>query len=52
MREDIAQGVRDTWAAAIGLIPLGLAFGLLMVQSGFSWWWTPCLLYTSDAADE
>ena len=41
MREDIAQGVRDTWAAAIGLIPLGLAFGLLMVQSGFSWWWTP-----------
>ena len=41
MREDIAQGLRDTWAAAIGLIPLGLAFGLLMVQSGFSWWWTP-----------
>ena len=41
MREDISQGVRDTWAAAIGLIPLGLAFGLLMVQSGFSWWWTP-----------
>lgn len=37
MREDIAQGLRDTWAAAIGLIPLGL----LMVQSGFSWWWTP-----------
>ena len=41
MREDISQGVRDTRAAAIGLIPLGLAFGLLMVQSGFSWWWTP-----------
>lgn len=41
MREDISQGLRDTWAAAIGLIPLGLAFGLLMVQSGFSWWWTP-----------
>lgn len=41
MREDISQGLRDTRAAAIGLIPLGLAFGLLMVQSGFSWWWTP-----------
>lgn len=41
MRADISQGLRDTWAAAIGLIPLGLAFGLLMVQSGFSWWWTP-----------
>ena len=37
MRADISQGLRDTWAAAIGLIPLGL----LMVQSGFSWWWTP-----------
>jgi len=41
MREDISQGLRATRAAAIGLIPLGLAFGLLMVQSGFSWWWTP-----------
>lgn len=22
-------------------MPLGLAFGLLMAQSGFAWWWTP-----------
>lgn len=41
MREEIHNGIKDTWAAALGLIPLGLAFGLLMVQSGFSWWWTP-----------
>jgi integral membrane amino acid transport protein len=41
MREAIHKGIKDTWAAALGLIPLGLAFGLLMVQSGFSWWWTP-----------
>ena len=41
MREEIHKGIKDTWAAALGLIPLGLAFGLLMVQSGFSWWWTP-----------
>ena len=41
MREEIHKGINDTWAAALGLIPLGLAFGLLMVQSGFSWWWTP-----------
>ncbi|MER0079287.1 AzlC family ABC transporter permease [Corynebacterium sp. KPL2830] len=40
MREEIHKGIKDTWAAALGLIPLGLAFGLLMVQSGFSWWWT------------
>ena len=26
---------------ALGLVPLGLAFGLLMTQSGFAWWWTP-----------
>lgn len=41
MREEIHKGIKDTWAAALGLIPLGLAFGLLMVQSGFSWWWIP-----------
>ena len=41
MREEIHKGIKDTWAAALGLIPVGLAFGLLMVQSGFSWWWTP-----------
>ena len=29
------------WLVALGLIPLGLAFGLLMTQSGFAWWWTP-----------
>src|SRR5699024_9642058 len=32
---------KDSWAVGIGLIPLGLAFGLLMVQTGFAWWWTP-----------
>ncbi len=29
-----------------GLFPLGVAFGLLMVQSGFSWWWTPIFSVT------
>ena len=37
----IRLGLRDMWLVALGLIPLGLAFGLLMVQSGFAWWWTP-----------
>ncbi len=32
---------RDTVAVGFGLVPLGLAFGVLMVQSGFAWWWTP-----------
>ncbi|WP_448853322.1 AzlC family ABC transporter permease [Corynebacterium frankenforstense] len=38
---EIKGGVRETWAVGLGLIPLGLALGLLMVQSGYAWWWTP-----------
>lgn len=37
----IRAGVRDAWVVGLGLVPLGLAFGLLMTQSGFAWWWTP-----------
>lgn len=40
-RAEIARGVRDCWAVGLGLIPLGLAFGVLVVQTGFSWWWAP-----------
>ncbi|WP_291314458.1 AzlC family ABC transporter permease [Corynebacterium sp. UBA2622] len=40
-RAEILQGSRDTALVGLGLIPLGLAFGLLMTQSGFAWWWTP-----------
>lgn len=40
-RSEIARGVRDCWAVGLGLIPLGLAFGVLVVQTGFSWWWAP-----------
>ena len=29
------------WPVGLGLIPLGLAFGVLIVQSGFAWWWAP-----------
>lgn len=38
--EEIKKGIKDSWAVGIGLVPLGLAFGLLMVQTGFDWWWT------------
>lgn len=40
---DIRQGLAETWAIGLGLIPLGLSFGLLVVQSGFAWWWAPIL---------
>lgn len=38
---EIRGGIRETGAVGLGLVPLGLAFGLLMVQSGYAWWWTP-----------
>lgn len=38
---EVRAGIRETWAVGLGLVPLGLAFGLLMTQSGFAWWWTP-----------
>lgn len=39
--DEIREGVRASWTVALGLLPLGLAFGLLVSQSGFAWWWTP-----------
>ena len=38
---EVRGGIAETLAVGLGLIPLGLAFGLLMVQTGFAWWWTP-----------
>ncbi|RNE48115.1 AzlC family ABC transporter permease [Corynebacterium alimapuense] len=38
---EIREGIHDAWAVALGLVPLGLAFGLLMTQVGFAWWWAP-----------
>jgi len=40
-REEIRAGLRDSWVVGLGLVPLGLAFGLLMTQAGYAWWWTP-----------
>lgn len=37
----ISLGLKDVWLVGLGLIPLGLAFGVLMTQAGFAWWWTP-----------
>lgn len=40
-RSDLATAARDTVGVGFGLFPLGLAFGLLLVQSGLQWWWAP-----------
>ncbi len=37
----IRAGVADSWAVGLGLVPLGLAFGVVLTQGGFDWWWAP-----------
>lgn len=39
--EQARQGVRDSALVGLGIVPLGLAFGLLITQAGFAWWWAP-----------
>lgn len=46
MRSDLTTAARDTAAVGFGLFPLGLAFGLLLVQSGLEWWWAPIFSFT------
>ncbi|APE11372.1 AzlC family ABC transporter permease [Rhodococcus pyridinivorans] len=38
---EIRAGIEDSWAVGLGLIPLGLAFGVVLTQGGFEWWWAP-----------
>ncbi|MBT8161791.1 MULTISPECIES: AzlC family ABC transporter permease [Arthrobacter] len=39
----IKAGIKDSFAAGLGMFPLGIAFGLLVVQSGLPWWVAPAL---------
>ncbi|MHB2251818.1 AzlC family ABC transporter permease [Corynebacterium aurimucosum] len=41
MRAEIIKAIQICMPIAVGVVPLGLAFGVLMVQTGFDWWWTP-----------
>ncbi|MGO2112975.1 MAG: AzlC family ABC transporter permease [Pseudoclavibacter sp.] len=40
---EIAAGLRVVLPACVGVIPLGLALGVLVVQAGLDWWWGPAL---------
>lgn len=31
----------DTVSVGVALVPLGVAFGLLVVEAGLDWWWAP-----------
>ncbi|WP_017236577.1 AzlC family ABC transporter permease [Streptomyces sp. SS] len=39
MRSDARAAFKDSASVGLGLVPLGLAFGLLVTQSGLDWWW-------------
>jgi 4-azaleucine resistance transporter AzlC len=38
---DVRVALRDTFPVAMGYIPLGMAYGLLLVQSGLPWYVAP-----------
>lgn len=40
-RAAVADGVRDAAGVGMGYVPLGAAFGVLLVTSGLEWWWAP-----------
>ncbi|MEU6551020.1 AzlC family ABC transporter permease [Streptomyces sp. NPDC046915] len=42
-RTRISQGVRDSFSAGLGIFPLGIALGLLIIQAGLPWWLAPAL---------
>ena len=42
-RAEVWAGVGMSLAAGLGMFPLGIAFGLLVVQAGLPWWVAPAL---------
>ncbi|NEW51206.1 AzlC family ABC transporter permease [Nocardia cyriacigeorgica] len=42
-QEQITAGIGDSVSAGLGIFPLGIALGLLVVQAGLPWWLTPAL---------
>jgi 4-azaleucine resistance transporter AzlC len=42
-REQVTAGVRDSFSAGLGIFPLGIALGLLVLQAGLPGWLAPAL---------
>lgn len=42
-RAEVAEGIRLSGPAGLGLVPLGVAFGMLVVQAGLPGWTAPLL---------
>lgn len=39
----VALGIRDSLGVGLGIFPLGVALGMLVVQAGLPWWLAPAL---------
>ena len=42
-RTEVAAGLGDSLGVGIGILPLGVALGVLVVQAGLPWWLAPAL---------
>jgi len=42
-RTQIRAGIRDSYAAGLGMFPIGVTLGLLVVQAGLPWWFAPAI---------
>ncbi|MDK4281706.1 AzlC family ABC transporter permease [Corynebacterium propinquum] len=40
-RESVRAGLQEAAPVFLGLVPLGLAFGVFITQLGYAWWWAP-----------
>ncbi|MCD4550331.1 MULTISPECIES: AzlC family ABC transporter permease [unclassified Schaalia] len=40
---EISRGIHAALPATLAMIPLGLALGVVVTQSGLAWWWGPLL---------
>ena len=42
-KREVAAGLKDSLGVGIGIFPLGIALGVLVVQAGLPWWLAPAL---------
>jgi 4-azaleucine resistance transporter AzlC len=48
-RQQAVAGIRDSFSAGLGIFPLGIALGLLVIQAGLPWWLAPALSLSAFA---
>jgi 4-azaleucine resistance transporter AzlC len=41
LRDDVRAALRETVPVAMGYLPLGSAYGILLATQGIAWWWAP-----------